>query len=189
MPDHSEDMFESSASYYTEYRKPYPGLLFRRVREQFQLNGSGVLLDVGCGTGQITLPLSTYFDSVIGVDISEDMVAAARLNAANQKITNAEFHAMPGEDISSLADRGEFRLVTYGSALHWMDIPKTLGASHVLLGEEGGVAVLGMRSIWGGKSDWELAVVRVVQKWLGEGRRAGSGTFSQPRKSFDQALY
>jgi len=126
---------------------------------------------------------------VIGVDLSEEMVGHARQNAIDQQIDNAIFQILAGEDISSLA--GEFTLVTYGSALHWMDIPKTLAASHSVLAPSGGVAILGMRSIWGGKSDWEQAVVRVVQRWMGQDRRAGTGIFGtsiQADIRFEDAL-
>jgi len=183
-----EDKFESSASYYSEYRKPYPELLFRRIRDQFGLDGRGALLDVGCGTGQIALPLSVDFERIVGVDLSANMIEMAKLNADSIGATHAEFHVMPGEEISSLRGSGTFRLATYASALHWMDIPKTLTASHDLLTDDGGVAILGMRSIWGGESDWEQAVVRVVQSWMGTDRRAGAGTFSQPSVPFVQAL-
>ncbi|MDA1280057.1 MAG: hypothetical protein O3B95_08455 [Chloroflexi bacterium] len=82
---------------------------------------------------------------------------------------------MPGEQIGSLS--GDFKLVTYGSSLHWMNIPVTLNAASNSLGSHGGIAVLGMRSVWGGESEWEQKIVSVVQKWLGEDRRAGSSTF------------
>ncbi len=82
---------------------------------------------------------------------------------------------MAGGEIGSLSNPVD--LVTIGSALHWMDIQKTLSAASELLRSGGGITLLDMRSIWGGSSDWEQAVVRVVQKWMGTERRAGSGTF------------
>ncbi len=189
MSANSEDIFQASARYYTEFRKPYPPLLWRRIRDRFQLDGEGDLLDVGCGTGQVALPLSKWFRRVVGVDLSEAMVSFARQNAIDQQIENVDFHALSGEDVSQLS--GEFNLVTYGSALHWMDIPRTLAASNSLLAPGGGVAILGMRSIWGGESDWEQTVVRVVQRWMGQDRRAGTRTFEtsvQLDLSFERAL-
>jgi SAM-dependent methyltransferase len=35
-------------------------------------------LDFGCGVGRLTRPLASYFERVIGVDISEPMIAQAR---------------------------------------------------------------------------------------------------------------
>jgi SAM-dependent methyltransferase len=40
-----------------------------------------IALDVGCGTGQGTRPLAAYFDQVIGVDVSESQLEAARKTA------------------------------------------------------------------------------------------------------------
>lgn len=183
MKTNSEDIFQSSAGYYTAFRKPYPSEIWERISDRFRLDGEGDLLDVGCGTGQIAFPLLQRFRRVVGVDLSQEMIGFARKNAHQQGAENVGFHVMSGEDISQLS--GEFSLVTYGSSLHWMDLSKTLAASNSLLVQGGGVAILGMRSIWGGKSDWEQAVVRVVQKWMGQERRAGSGIFA---KSVDSGI-
>src|SRR3990167_4840640 len=39
-----------------------------------------ILLDVGCGTAQKIIPLVPYFKKIIAIDISEDMLNAARKN-------------------------------------------------------------------------------------------------------------
>ena len=37
-----------------------------------------VAVDVGCGSGQSTRPLAPHFEKVIGIDVSEAQIAAAR---------------------------------------------------------------------------------------------------------------
>ncbi|WP_342822449.1 class I SAM-dependent methyltransferase [Candidatus Lucifugimonas marina] len=185
----SEDFFRSSASYYTDYRKPLPNQLFSLIREKFKLTGDGSLVDIGCGTGQLALPLRGDFRTIVGVDLSEVMIESAWQRATELKASNAEFLVMPGEEIDSLPE--SFDLVTFGSSIHWMDISKTLTASYKLLKDDGGVAIIGMRSIWGGSDEWEQAVVRVVQKWMGTERRAGSSTFQISTKTdvtFEESL-
>ncbi|NQW20940.1 MAG: class I SAM-dependent methyltransferase [Chloroflexi bacterium] len=184
----SGEIFDPSAVFYTEFRGSYPNSLFALIREHFSLYGSGRLLDVGCGSGQIAIPLSQHFEQVVAVDVSEEMVAVARQNVTASGLSNVEFVVLLGEDISSLARAGKFDLVTYGSSLHWMDIPKTFAASHDLLRDDGGIAILSMRSIWGGDSIWEQVVISVVRKWLGESRRAGASALFQPIIPFIQAL-
>ncbi len=51
------------------------------VTKHHLLAGRSVALDLGCGFGRITQALANHFDSVVGVDISEAMIAqAVRLN-------------------------------------------------------------------------------------------------------------
>jgi hypothetical protein len=117
------------------------------------------------------------------------MIDRARTETASLGIEHVEFSVLSGDEIGSLPDK--FDLVAYGSSLHWMDIHKTLTASFNLLNDDGGVAILWMRSIWGGKSEWEQAVVRMVQRWMGTDRKAGSSTFSSSVSSsvsFEDAL-
>ena len=131
MTGFSEHMFSAAAGYYTGYRKPYPEKLFDLVRSSFNLDGSGDLLDVGCGTGQIAVPMSEDFASILGVDISTEMIASARNHALAVGISNVEFSVMPGEEIGSIS--GLYDLVTFGSSLHWMDISQTLELAAGLL--------------------------------------------------------
>lgn len=46
------------------------------------------VLDIGCGTGGLAVELSDVFDSVIGIDINNEMIEIA---IANNKNTNLEF--------------------------------------------------------------------------------------------------
>lgn len=50
-------------------------------------------LDLCCGSGTMTLPLSRHFSQVTGVEIVEEAVAAARDNAALNAVANADFIA------------------------------------------------------------------------------------------------
>lgn len=65
-------------------------------------------LDFGCGVGRLTLPLAAKCETIIGIDISENMVAEARQNAAKNNISNASFV----RDEGSLANvEGKFDFV------------------------------------------------------------------------------
>jgi ubiquinone/menaquinone biosynthesis C-methylase UbiE len=65
------------------------------------------LLDVGCGPGTITTGLARAVapGEVVGIDVSEDVIASARTHAAESGVTNARFevanvYALPYEDAS-----------------------------------------------------------------------------------------
>jgi len=51
---------------------------------------SGTLLDVGCGSCQITTYLAPRFEQVYAVDFSESMLAAARQRLDNLSVTNIQ---------------------------------------------------------------------------------------------------
>jgi hypothetical protein len=87
------------------------------------------------------------------------------------------------------ADRGAFRLVTIGRALHWMDRERTLAALHRLVTGDGGIAVVNDDApIIRGTEEWKLRVVEVIQRYLGRARRAGKGTFEDPAERHDVIL-
>ena len=52
-------------------------------------------VDLGCGIGRLTIPLSRACERIAGVDISEVMLHEARRNAASHGVTNATFVSSP----------------------------------------------------------------------------------------------
>ncbi len=99
-------------------------------------------LDFGCGVGRCTLPLARRCESVAGVDVSADMIAEARRNAAAMSVPNVTFDVSDA-NLSGL-ERGAFDLIH--SFIVFQHIPSRYGERLVermieLLSDEG-VAVL-----------------------------------------------
>lgn len=67
-----------------------------------EVNGSAVV-DVYCGVGLFSLAMAATGANVVGVEIVESAVAAARENARKNNIASAEFHA--GDARKVLADK------------------------------------------------------------------------------------
>jgi SAM-dependent methyltransferase len=65
------------------------------------------VLDFGCGVGRLVIPFARRLDEVVGVDVSEAMLAEARRNADAQGCSNVDFVS----DLALLADRPKFDLV------------------------------------------------------------------------------
>lgn len=154
--------------------------------EIFHLDGTGNLLDVGCGTGLLSLPIAEKFECVTGIDPDAEMIEEADRQAELLGIENARFQVAGGEEIRP--GMGTFRLVLFGSSLHWMDIGDVLARTRAVLTPGGGIAICGMQSIWGGESEWERVTVETVQRWLGSERRAGSGSFPKSDHRFEEVL-
>jgi SAM-dependent methyltransferase len=49
------------------------------------------IVDFGCGVGRLTLPFARYADEVIGIDVSEGMLAKARERCARTGVYNVRF--------------------------------------------------------------------------------------------------
>lgn len=65
---------------------------------------TGDLLELYCGNGNFTLPLSTQFDRVLATEISKTAVNAAKVNIEKNKIENIEIVRMSSEDFSAAMD-------------------------------------------------------------------------------------
>lgn len=184
------DKFKGTAWYYARYRSPYPDKLLDRVVEEFRLDGTGRLLDLGCGTGHLAIPLSRHFHEVIGLDPEPEMLAEGARQSEEMGILNIRWMEGGSFDLARLNGViGKFRLVSMGTSFHWMDRDATLDILAGMVEPSGGIAVIGTSSvatIWEGDESWQRTTKAVIQKWLGKERRAGSdATYSHAPESRD----
>lgn len=177
----NESIFAGAAPYYARYRTPYPLALIDDLVAHYRLNGTGRLLDLGCGPGTLTLPLAPHFASVLALDINAGMIEEGRRIAAAFgafRERDIEWRVMPAEEISPAL--GTFRLVTCGSSFHWMDRDLVLERIKPLLEPGCGVAMAGGGAAWwGGPEDWHQVMTAVVQSYLGDVRQAGRSGFAR----------
>lgn len=77
-------------------------------------------LDVGCGRGRIILKLAELFPSsrFVGMDLSEEAVTAAMLEAAARGLANVEFRVADLSDFDATAEPGKWHLISTFDAVH-----------------------------------------------------------------------
>jgi SAM-dependent methyltransferase len=136
------DVFREASAFYMVGRPPYSRQLLPVLRRELGLGGGGLLLDVGCGPGALTLELAPAFDEAVGVDPDPGMLTEARRRAEEAGLSRLRFHAGTAEGLGQLG-LGPCRLVTFGQSYHWTTGVPVLDAVHELLEPEGAVALIG----------------------------------------------
>jgi trans-aconitate methyltransferase len=99
------DRYARNARFVADLGQPVVTLLAPQAGER--------ILDLGCGDGALTRRLADIGASVVGVDSSAEMVAAARAAGLDARVMSGE----------ALTFDSEFDAVFSNAALHWMRRP------------------------------------------------------------------
>ena len=109
-------LYQQSCGFVWQYGRDLLGLLEPRAGER--------ILDVGCGTGQLTAEVARSGAAVVGIDRSPAMIAEAHRN-----FPGLEFAV---HDVCALPFREEFDGVFSNAALHW--VPRAEEAARSMAG-------------------------------------------------------
>jgi SAM-dependent methyltransferase len=182
----SGGLFAGTARYYARYRPGYPEAFLADLVARFGLDGTARLLDLGCGTGQLTIPLAAHVASAIGVDPDPGMLAEAASRAHAAHITNVTWARGSSADLP--IGFGPFRLVTMGRSFHWMDRERVLSALEGMVDAEGGLAIANDGCLVRPTTAWQHAIDDVQQRFLPTDWRAGSPNPSDTGDSHSEVL-
>jgi len=93
-------LFKGTAWYYSRFRPSYPSALETVLRDQFGLDGTGRLLDLGCGPGPVAIRRAHLFDRVVAMDPESEMLAEGQAAAERAEVSNIEWRRGSSEDAS-----------------------------------------------------------------------------------------
>lgn len=125
MRSYGNDLFSGTARYYSLYRPLYPDTLIRFLIHKFALDGTGQMLDLGCGDGRLALRFVDWFETIVGVDQEPEMIEEARYLQKESRHDNIEWFTGNLEKFNA-QQKKTFKMITIAKAFHWMEREKTL---------------------------------------------------------------
>ena len=111
-----------SKAYEDNVGKPNPAREQRVARTKALLGESHVVLDFGCATGEMSLAIAPDVYQIQGIDLSREMIMAARRKTAERGIDNVRFDQMAAFD--HRLDHNSFTAVIAFNVFHLVEDPK-----------------------------------------------------------------
>lgn len=160
--------FEEVAELYDRVRPTYPAELFADLIAACGLRPGARVLEIGCGTGQATLPLAERGLEIVCVELGADLARIARRNLAELprvEIVNAPFETWNG-------DAEPFDAVVAFTTFHWLDPAVRYEKSRRLLAANGALAIVRTDHVQGEKAEPFWADVQADYVALGEDKQS-----------------
>ncbi len=110
-------VFNEIAGEYDRHRPAYPDALIDQACKLAGIGPGALVLEIGCGTGQLTRPLLARGLRVTAVEPGNELIARAQSQL--QDLGDVQFVNTRLEDVSLLP--AHCRAVFCASAIHWVD--------------------------------------------------------------------
>ena len=130
--------FDTVASLYDEVRPGYPDVIIDAVIERSGLLVDGHILEIGCGTGQITRPFARRGYAILALELGPALAALAAEHLRPYplaRVVPVAFETWPIE-------REAFDLVLSAQAFHWIDPVLGLARAAEALKPQGAIALV-----------------------------------------------
>ena len=149
------------AELYDKARPRYPAALFDDIVSYARLPQDARLLEIGCGTGQATLPLAKRGYAIDCLEPGARMAAIARAKLAAfpaVAVNRIDFESFSGQLAS-------YDLVLSATAFHWVDPAIRFRKAHELLKKNGTLALFWHRPAQTGATrDFEEALQAIYRR-------------------------
>lgn len=135
--------FDAIPDQYDEARPPYPETLLADLMELTGVGPGKTVLELGPGTGQLTLPLAATGASILALELGSGLAGFLKQRTgdrSNIEVVRADFDEWD-------AGRRLFDYVMAASSFHWFDPVTRLARCHSLLRKDGRIAIVDVR--WG----------------------------------------
>jgi ubiquinone/menaquinone biosynthesis C-methylase UbiE len=160
-----QEAFASAVPYYAEFRTGYPQQLVDELATRLRLDGSQAVLDVGCGTGQIAIPIACHASTVMAIDPLSAMLARGRAAAQAAGVGNIRWIAGDSEHLATIVEPGA-HLAVFAASFHWTNRSQTLDTLDRILAANGSIVVITDDLDDSEQPDWDQAITEIRSRYL-----------------------
>lgn len=161
---HLKGTFDQDAEVYEHGRPHYPALLFDDFVTLAGLRPDARILEIGCGTGQATVPMAQRGFAITCVELGGNLAAVARRNLAgfpNASVITSPFETWEG-------DGGQLDLVYAFQSWHWLDPEVSYTRTAGLLSPRGALAIIDVEHAFPADTDRFFFDIQDVYREIGE---------------------
>ncbi|MEV6108274.1 class I SAM-dependent methyltransferase [Streptomyces sp. NPDC051940] len=153
-------IFDEDAELYDRARPGYPPRLYDDLARLAGVREGSRVLEVGCGTGQATVPMAGRGCLVTAVEAGARMAQVARRNLAGTtaEVVTAEFESWP-------LPPEPFDAVVSATAFHWIDPAVRMARAAKALRPGGALAVVRSQHVEGGSREFFVEVQRCYERF------------------------
>lgn len=178
------------ADFYARYRRGYPARVVNALATALELDHVSVVADLGCGSGQLTLPLARRVGRVIGVDPEPDMLRHAQAEAEQGQIGNVDWILGTTRELELVTARyGRLDAVTLANSVHLVDRADLFISARPALKPARRLAIIANGTpLWQQDHDWSRALRTFLERWLGTSLTSCCGTDDATRLQYRREL-
>jgi SAM-dependent methyltransferase len=154
-------IFDEDAERYDRARPGYPSALFDDLLALAGVGAGCRVLEIGCGTGQATVPLAERGCEIVAVELGPELADVARRNLARfpaVQVVTAAFEAWP-------LPPQPFDIVLSATAFHWIDPAVRVVKSADALRPGGVLATIATHHVAGGTEPFFADAQDCYERW------------------------
>lgn len=155
------ELFDSVANIYDKIRPLYPGELISDLVCNNRIWKSRRILEIGCGTGQLTSDLAAAGISVTAMDTGKNLIETAsrklgqypNVQLIQDDFDIHDFHGM------------KFDAVIAATAFHWLDPETRFRKAAKILNDGGKIAIIDTQHVQGGDQNFFNESQKCYREW------------------------
>jgi SAM-dependent methyltransferase len=162
-------IFNEDSELYEAVRPGYSDELVDDLVERGRVSPRDLILEIGCGTGQLTVPLARRGFRIVCVELGAKLAAVARRNLAEFPEVIVETAAFEAWDPAGRS----FDMVVAATAWHWLDPDVRYIKAAAVLDNGGWLVIITTQHVLPEGGDLFFREIQDVYEAIGEGDGSG----------------